>query len=141
MIKWDNKAKERLYKAIRSKMEQKNWVRKDWRDLRDRPHALLTRFLDKFGVVQVQRGCRQDNFRQVLWKGQRLLLSDEVWHWTEGFPKGEFKSRKHVIIPHPNHGPELSPEFLSQNMLSSRGFRGLAIPKDVAEKFLVLGIP
>lgn len=140
-MKWDRKAKKQLYKAIRSKMEQKGWVIKCWCDRMDKPHAFLTRFLDKLGVVQVQRGSRQDNFRQVRWKGRRLLRSDEVWHWTEGFPKGEFKSRKHVIIPHPNYAPELHPGLLSQGMLSSRGFRGLAIPKDVAEKFLVLGVP
>ena len=112
-MRWNKQSKERLYKAIRSKMEQKGWVRKDWRDLRDRPHALLTRYLDKFGVVQVER-------------------SEKCW--TVGFGYGYARSSRHVIIPHPNYGSEY-PKDLWKDM------KGLKIPKDVAEKFLILGAP
>lgn len=128
MMKWDRKAKERLYKAIRSKMEQKGWVRKDWRDLRDRPHALLARFLDKFGVVQV---CRAESINHKIkcWVDSysvRLTMTD-LREWNA-------RSSRHVIIPHPNYGSEY-PKDLWKDM------KGLKIPKDVAEKFIVLGIP
>lgn len=125
MIKWDNKAKERLYKAIRAKMDQKNWVRKDWRDLRDRPHALLTRYLGKFGVKEVHRAESSDRTIKCWVVGWRAP------HWDGS---GDARSSRHVIIPHPNYGSEY-PKGLWKDM------KGLKIPKDVAEKFLVLGMP
>lgn len=130
-MKWNNKAKERLYKAIRAKMEQKNWVLKNWGDIRDRPHALLSRFLDKFGVVQVRRAESinhgQDDSRPL---GHAIRR----WTYCWDLRKEDARSSRHVIIPHPQYGPEC-PKGLWKDM------QGIKIPKDVAEKFLVLGIP
>lgn len=115
-MKWDKKSKERLYQLLSDKMEQVAFVN-------PRPATACkswekwSGFFKQFGIVDVSR---------------RDISSSYSDKWMQqGADPDKYdmpaSSRKHVII--------LDPWWHGDSDY------GLKIPKDVAERFLVLGVP
>jgi len=111
-MKWNKENKKRLWRILRKKaMELNNLCKK--RNL----YGLEWReFLKNYGIIEVYRGDTRY----------------EGLSWKELDDNGELKeekarSPKHIIVKDP--------------LFAIKDPYGLKIPKDTAEKFLVLGIP
>lgn len=99
-MKWDKKAKIRLYAVLGEKADAVE-SSQEWEI-----------FLGLHGILRAERGDGDAYCRNPAW--ERLGFS------------GEIADRKRIIIEDP--------------FFKDRHY-GLSVPKEVAEKFLVLGIP
>ena len=114
-MKWNKENKKRLWRILRKKAMELNSLCKK-RNL----YGLEWReFLKNYGIIEVYRGDNRGDTRGEL-------------SWKELDDNGELKEEKarnpkYIIIKDPLFAPT-DPY-------------GLKIPKDTAEKFLVLGLP
>lgn len=121
-MKWDKENKDRLYRLIYRRFQtMKSHPVITGRYLRDT-------FLHEFGIEKVQKGKRLK---------ERVDMTRAASLWMKPHTNSPARDKGRVIILDPWWGhSETYPK------LRSRGYvDGLSIPKDVAEKFLVLGVP
>jgi len=123
-MKWDKKIKEQLRSLVKEKLDQ------ILSDLRNRDGDTwgwafsqeINNFLDAFEIKMVNWDCK--------WK--TITLAENHRHkWKIGDPIPHYKRRKNtIVIPSPY-----------DSNYKGRWDAGLEIPKEIAEKFLVLGAP
>jgi|694.fasta_scaffold74305_5 hypothetical protein len=127
-MKWNKKIKEQLRALVKEKLDQ------ILSDLRNRDGDTcgwafspeINGFLDAFEIKMVDWDCK--------WKTITLADNhrpDRYIIWEEGDPIPHYKRRKNtIVIPGPYDSNRCR-----------RWDWGLEIPKEIAEKFLVLGVP
>jgi hypothetical protein len=114
-MKWDNENKDRLYRLIY---------------LRFRPFSgsNYNTFLNEFGIEKVQKRKRLKN---------RVNMTRAASLWMKPHTNSPARDKDRVIILDPWWGQsETYPKLRLRGCTD-----GLSIPKEVAEKFLVLGVP
>lgn len=130
-MKWDKENKLRLYKAIRAKLEDEGLTSaKAMRIARsDLIKTHVADFFSSFGIRKVQK---IKEYHGPPWdtKGFRS------WLWRDAETREPAAKSGRIIILDPYYGPEP----ITDSWSPPSG-EGLSIPKDVAERFLVLGIP
>lgn len=122
-MKWDKENKDKLYGLIWRKFQEIK-SRTDIVHGRD----LHNKFLNEFGIKRVQKAKRLRD---------RVSMNKSAWIWMNVHTQTLARDKNSIIILDPWWGN-------SENYpkLRSRGYvDGLSIPKSVAEKFLVLGVP
>lgn len=121
-MKWDKENKDKLYRLI--------WRR--FQTMKSHPiptsRHLRNTFLNEFGIEKVQKGTRLKD---------RVNMTRAASLWMKPHTQAPARDKHRIIILDPWWGKsETYPK------LRSRGYvDGLSIPKEVAEKFLVLGVP
>jgi hypothetical protein len=121
-MKWDKENKERLYGLIYLRLQT----------IKSHPRAtrpsLYNTFLNEFGIEKVQKGKRLKN---------RVNMTRAASLWMKPHTNSPARDKDRVIILDPWWG-----QSKTYPKLRFRGCTdGLSIPKEVAEKFLVLGVP
>jgi len=117
-MRWDRKSKERLYCLLFEKMEQVSYVPPDpLVSTTTRSWEKWAGFFKQFGIVDV---ARRDSTSSYSDKWMQQGADPDKYDIPAA-------SRKHVTILDPWWGGDSD--------------YGLKIPKDVAERFLVLGVP
>ena len=122
-MKWDSQNKEKLYSLIWEKYQtiKSHHSIVAGRYIRDR-------FLFEFGIEKVQKGKRLKD---------RVNMTRAASIWMKPHTQTPAKDKNRIIILDPWYG-----KSGTYPKLRSRGYvDGLSIPKEVAEKFLVLGVP
>jgi hypothetical protein len=110
-MKWNKENKKRLENVLREKAMELNNLCKK----RNLYGLEWIEFLKNYGIIEVYRG---DTRGELSWKE----LDD-----NQELKEEKARSPKHIIIKDP--------------LFAIKDPYGLKIPKDTAEKFLVLGIP
>lgn len=125
-MKWDKQAKLKLYSVLRARLEQEGWINKGpaWRE-RDK----ILSFLGSFGIRSVQKIKK---YSGPPWDPMRR----ESWVWCDPKTKETAAKQGRIIILDPYYSEEPTTK-----PWSPASGEGLSIPKDVAERFLVLGVP
>ena len=124
-MKWNKENKERLYRLIWEKLDGiKSKAEGNSQNTVVIRHNLRMAFLRKFGIERIEHKQRLGDDR-----GRYL--------WIKPHTQKSATSKDRIIILDPwvCSRPDYKPR-------RSRGYvDGLSIPKEVAEKFLVLGVP
>lgn len=132
-MKWDKRNKTRLYAVLRGKMEREGWVSNHG----GQPHGeSIIEFLHSHGIKKAQKIKTRAKAKWSVKKSMFLTSRRSFWTWCDPATKEPVADKDHVIILDPSY----SREPINNSWSPSSG-EGLSIPKDVAEKFLVLGIP
>jgi hypothetical protein len=106
-------------------------------------------FLDSFGIDRVERGFAPfvDHLGLPCLKRSHLL---GVWRLAPPYHNTIYPDRGreinwsgNLIYPEKNYGnpAQSNKHIIVEDPFLDRGIAGLRIPKDIAEKFLVLGVP
>ena len=120
-MRWNKESKLKLYKVLRDKFEKERWCFRQ-------NFSQADRFLESFGVHKVQKIKK---YGGPPWDTMRR----ESWLWCNPDTKEPVNKAGQIIILNPCYGPEP----LENNSPASG--EGIQIPKEVAEKFIVLGVP
>jgi hypothetical protein len=121
-MKWDSKNKERLYGLIYLRLQK----------IKSQPRAtrpsLYDSFRNEFGIERVKKTKRLKN---------RVDMTRAASLWMKPHTNSPARDKDRVIILDPWWGQsETDPKLRFFGCTD-----GLSIPKEVAEKFLVLGVP
>lgn len=111
-MKWDKANKQKVWDALHRRVRQKDCH--DWRP-----------FLETFGIIPAYRGSQiSPSMTWLQREDDPEIVPIYVDPWGQGYKPAS--SRNHIIIDDIFH---FNPGW------------GLKIPKEVAEKFLILGVP
>jgi len=137
-MRWNKESKYKLYKVLRAKFVTTGIYGNSWGITMDacrhRPDSanqcnkLINPFLESFGIQRIQKIKKSHAWRHPDRK--------ESWVWCDPKTKEPVNKAGNIIILDPAY----SPEPIENDWMPASG-EGLSIPKEVAEKFLVLGIP
>ena len=120
-MKWNSENKERLYSLIYLRLQT----------IKSHPLGrvvLYNNFLNEFGIEKVQKGKRLKN---------RVNMTRAASLWMKPHTNSPARDKDRIIILDPWWG-----QSKTYPKLRFRGCTdGLSIPKEVAEKFLILGVP
>jgi len=117
-MKWDSKNKDRLYRLIFLRFQKMSHP----------AGVFYNTFLNEFGIEKVQKGKRLKN---------RVNMTRAARLWMKPHTNSPARDKDRVIILDPRWGQsETYPKLRLRGCTD-----GLSIPKEVAEKFLVLGVP
>lgn len=135
-MKWDKANKEKLYRLLWMKVYEIR-IRHCGVKPMERfalEHRAYEAFLESFGIVRVEK--------------VRQPLGRSSW-WARPHTRKPIRSRNHILVYDPSKLPRTVPRdprdfqvciaTMKRPDLSHK--EGLQIPKEVAEKFLVLGVP
>jgi hypothetical protein len=121
-MRWNKESKLKLYKSLWAKFEKEGWV--SWQNRPPCDHFLESFGIKKIRLIKKYGGPPWDTMR------------NESWVWCNPETKEPVSKAGHIIILDPVY----SPEPIENNWSPASG-EGLKIPKEVAEKFVVLGVP
>jgi hypothetical protein len=120
-MRWNKESKLKLYKILRAKLEKEGWV--SWQNRPPYYH-----FLESFGIKKIQKIKK---YGGPPWDTMRR----ESWVWCDPETKEPVNKDGHIIIMNPFYGSEPV-----ENNWSPASGEGIQIPKEVADKLLVLGV-
>ena len=132
-MRWNKEIKLKLYKVLRAKFvtivacqhRPGTWNQSSAGEVCNK---LINPFLESFGIQRIQKIKESHAWRHP---GRK-----ESWVWCDPKTKEPVNKAGHIIILDPVY----SPEPIENNWSPASG-EGLKIPKEVAEKFVVLGFP